>query len=75
VEDTAVTVMGTPLFNTVKSVGDAVVARRVSLNVKVTDVPAAFTAVDDKVGGVWSTAELFVTDRLVNAIASAPPIS
>ena len=52
VEDTAVTVMGTPLFNTVKSVGDAVVERRVSLNVNVTDVPAVFTAVDDKVGGV-----------------------
>jgi hypothetical protein len=52
VEDTAVTVMGTPLFNTVKSVGDAVVERRVSLKVNVTDVPALFTAVDDKVGGV-----------------------
>ena len=52
VEATAITSIGTPLFNTVKSVGDAVVERRVSLNVKVTDVPVLVTAVDDNVGGV-----------------------
>ena len=52
VEETPVTAIGTPLFKTVKSDGDAVVERRVSLKVNVTDVPALFTAVDDKVGGV-----------------------
>jgi hypothetical protein len=52
VEETPVTAIGTPLFKTVKSDGDAVVERRVSLKVNVTDVPALFTVVDDKVGGV-----------------------
>ncbi len=75
VEETPVTAMGTPLFNTVKSDGSAVVERRVSLNVNVTVNPVVATAVDDKVGGVWSTAELFVTERFVKEVASAPPMS
>lgn len=52
VEETPVTAIGTPLFKTVKSDGEAVVDRRVSLNVNVTISPVLATAVDDNVGGV-----------------------
>ena len=52
VDDTAVTVTGTPLFSTVKSEGNAVVERIVSLNLKVIVVPLVATEADDSVGGV-----------------------
>ena len=52
VEETPVTAIGTPLFKTVKSDGEAVVDRRVSLKVNVTVSPVLATAVDDNVGGV-----------------------
>ena len=52
---TAVTVIGTPPFNTVNAlVGGMLVVRRllVSVKVRVTVVPSAFTAVDDNTGAV-----------------------
>lgn len=75
VEETPVTAMGTPLFKTVKSAGSAVVERTVSLNVKVTVVPAVLTAAEFKVGGVRSNEEPLVTARAENDTASLPALS
>ena len=66
------TLRDTPPTVTAKSDAPAVVADNASEYVKITFVPAAFTAADENVGATPSTVELFVTDVADNDAASFP---
>jgi hypothetical protein len=71
------TVTGFPSTRTVNELAPAVVEPRVSLYVRVNEVPRELTAADEKVGAVVSTTtvEPFVTAKFVMDNRSAPDAS
>jgi len=69
---TPLTERDTPPTDTANADVDAVVADNASEYVRVTVVPAAFTAAETNAGAVASTVELFVTDVADNEAASLP---